>query len=208
MKEIVLIGGGGHCKSVIEVIESSKEYKIAGIVDVEDKEVLGYPYLGSDDDLEKLVKEYSCFHLTIGHMKSPSLRIKLAEKVKSLGGIFPNIIAGSASVSSYAELGEGNVFMQQVIVNADVKIGSFNIINTKSLIEHDSEIGDFNHVSTNVVLNGTCKLGSRNLIGSSTVFYNNVSIENDTLISAGSLIAKSIKEPGIYIAKPTLRKIR
>ena len=59
MKEIILIGGGGHCKSVIDVIEQESQFVIVGIVDKPElirTEVLGYPVIGSDADLESLAK--------------------------------------------------------------------------------------------------------------------------------------------------------
>ena len=37
MKQIILIGGGGHCKSCIDVIENGNKYKIRGIIDKKKK---------------------------------------------------------------------------------------------------------------------------------------------------------------------------
>ena len=60
MKKIILIGGGGHCKSVIDVIEQENKFQIAGIVDKHDlldSKILGYQVIGNDSDLEKLSHE-------------------------------------------------------------------------------------------------------------------------------------------------------
>ena len=54
MEKILLIGGGGHCRSVIDVIELEKKYEIAGIVDKKEllnEEILGYKVIASDEDL-------------------------------------------------------------------------------------------------------------------------------------------------------------
>ena len=62
MKEIILVGGGGHCKSVIDVIEQEAKYKIAGIIDKKEligSNVLGYKIIGCDDDLVKLKEKFS-----------------------------------------------------------------------------------------------------------------------------------------------------
>ena len=75
MKEIILIGGGGHCKSVIDVIEQESKYKIAGIIDKKEligKDVLGYKIIGSDDDLADLKDKFS--HAK--HYLSSCLRFK------------------------------------------------------------------------------------------------------------------------------------
>ena len=53
-EDLILIGGGGHCKSCIDVIELEDKYRIAGIVDLPEKLgqfLMGYSYLAVDDDL-------------------------------------------------------------------------------------------------------------------------------------------------------------
>ena len=58
MKEkIILIGGGGHCKSCIDVIVQEGKYRIAGIVDLPEKlhqKILGYEIISTDDDMPRL----------------------------------------------------------------------------------------------------------------------------------------------------------
>ena len=59
MKKNILIGGGGHCKSCIDVIEQEGKYRIAGIVDLPEKlhqKILGYKIIAIDDDLPRLVE--------------------------------------------------------------------------------------------------------------------------------------------------------
>lgn len=66
---IILVGGGGHCKACIDVIEKENKYKIAGIIDIREKlhqKVLGCEIIATDDDLPRLVKEYDYFLITIG----------------------------------------------------------------------------------------------------------------------------------------------
>ena len=79
MKEkILLVGGGGHCKSVIDVIEAEDKYEIAGIIDKEEllgQKVLGYAVIGCDDDLEKLFETYKYAVVTVGQIRSNALKI-------------------------------------------------------------------------------------------------------------------------------------
>ena len=80
MDKIILIGGGGHCKSCIDVIEQAGTFQIAGVVDVSEKlhrKMLGYEIIATDDDLPDLVKEYENFLITLGHIKSPTRRMEL-----------------------------------------------------------------------------------------------------------------------------------
>lgn len=70
--EIILIGGGGHCRSCIDVIESEGRFKILGIVDIKEKlhrKVLGYEIIGSDEDIPRLARQFKYFFITIGILK-------------------------------------------------------------------------------------------------------------------------------------------
>ena len=210
MKSLILIGGGGHCKSVIEVAESVG-YEIKGILDMPDevgKEVLpGHKVIGTDDEIPQYVEECD-FIITVGFIKNPALRIKLYNKVKAAGGRLATIIASTAHVSKYAELGEGTVIMHHAFVNAGANIGDNCIINTFVNIEHDAEVGNQCHISTGTMVNGECKIGENCFIGSQSVCANCIEIASDIIVGAGSVVRKSIRVKGIYAGNPAILKIK
>ena len=209
-RSLILIGGGGHCKSVIEVAESAG-YEIKGILDMPDevgKEVLpGHKVIGTDDEIPQYVEECD-FIITVGFIKNPALRIKLYNKVKAAGGRLATIIASTAHVSKYAELGEGTVIMHQAFVNAGAKIGDNCIINTFVNIEHDAEVSNQCHISTGTMVNGECKIGENCFIGSQSVCANCIEIASDIIVGAGSVVRKSIRVKGIYAGNPAILKIK
>lgn len=209
-RPLILIGGGGHCKSVIEVAESAG-YEIKGILDMPDevgKEVLpGHKVIGTDDEIPQYVEECD-FIITVGFIKNPALRIKLYNKVKAAGGRLATIVASTAHVSKYAELGEGTVIMHQAFVNAGAKIGDNCIINTFVNIEHDAEVGNQCHISTGTMVNGECKIGENCFIGSQSVCANCIEIASDIIVGAGSVVRKSIRVKGIYAGNPAILKIK
>ena len=190
MRDIILIGGGGHCKSVIDVIESEGKFNIAGIIDVREnigQTVLGYSVVGCDEDLPDLKLKYSFAVVTVGQIKNADVRIKLYEKLTSLGYQLPVIIASDAYVSKHAKIGAGSVIMHGAMINADSSVGCNCIINNKALIEHDAKIGDHCHVSTAAVVNGGAEVGKGSFVGSnSTMVQYSVASEN-SFIKAGSL---------------------
>ena len=198
-KNLILVGGGGHCKSVIDVAESAG-YNILGILDMPEdvgKKVLDYKVIGTDDDIPQYVDKAE-FVITVGFIKNPTTRIKLYNKVKAAGGRLATIIASTAHVSKYAELGEGTVIMHQAFVNAGAKIGDNCIINTFVNIEHDAEVGNQCHISTGTMVNGECKIGENCFIGSQSVCANCIEIASHIIVGAGSLVRKSIRVKGIY----------
>lgn len=184
-EEIVLIGGGGHCKSCIDVIEQNGVYSIAGIVDVPEKvntTVLGYRVIAADKDLKEVAKKYSNFLITIGHIKNPEKRIILYKKIKNIGGGLPAIVSPLAHVSRHASIGEGTIVMHHALINADAKIGVNCIINSKALVEHDTEIGDHCHIATGAVVNGEACIESETFFGSNSTSRECIRIGRKSII--------------------------
>lgn len=203
MKSLILVGGGGHCKSVIDVAESAG-YTILGIFDRPEevgKKVLSYEVIGTDDDMAKYVDRAE-FIVTVGQIKSPDLRIKLHKMIEQVGGKLATIVASTAHVSKYAQLGEGTVVMHQVVVNADAKIGKGCIINTFANIEHDVVIGDYCHISTGAMVNGDCKIGNHSFVGSQSVLTNGAYVGDNIVVGAGAFVRESIEIKGVYAGNP------
>lgn len=207
-KNLILIGGGGHCKSVIDVAESAG-YNILGILDTLEnvgKDVLAYKVIGVDDDISQYVDKAE-FMITVGFIKNPAIRIKLYNKVKEEGGNFATIVASTARVSRYAILGKGTIVMHHAFVNAGAEVGNNVIINTFSNIEHDVIVGDQCHISTGTMVNGDCKIGQNVFVGSRSILANGIDVGNNIIIGAGSVVCKSICREGIYVGNPAVLKI-
>ncbi len=191
MEKILLIGGGGHCRSVIDVIEQEGRFQIAGVIDRSEllgTHVLGYEVIGSDSELAKLSKLYRYALVAVGQIRSASLRIKLFELTKAAGFILPTIISPRAYVSDHATVGSGTVVMHDALVNAGAVVGHNCIINTKALIEHESVIEDHCHIATAAVINGNVRVAEGSFIGSGAVSKESVTIKEHSVIKAGSVV--------------------
>ena len=191
MNKIILVGGGGHCKSVIDVIEQEAQFEIAGIIDKPEflgSKILGYTVIGNDFDLKSLAKKYNNALITVGQLKSALLRIELYDLVIKAGFSLPSIISPSAYISKHSKIGNGTVVMGNVIVNANTSIGDNCIINSKALIEHDCLISDHCHISTNAIINGGVKIGHSCFIGSNATTKDNIIIKENSFIKAGSIV--------------------
>ena len=203
IKPLILVGGGGHCKSVIDVAESAG-YAILGIFDRPEevgKRVLSYEVIGTDDDMSKYADKAE-FIVTVGQIKSADLRINLHKMLADAGCRLATIISPTAHVSKYATIGEGTVVMHQAVVNADAKIGKGCIINTFANIEHDVVIGDYCHVSTGAMVNGGSTVADGTFIGSQSVINQCVKIERGGVIASLSVVNRNLTEKGIYAGNP------
>ena len=208
-KPLILVGGGGHCKSVMEAAESAG-YSILGVLDMPEevgKKILSTKVIGTDDDIPAYV-DIAEFVITVGFIMNPITRIKLYNRIKEAGGKLATIVASTAYVSKYAEICEGTVVLHQTFVNAGAKVGKNVILNTATNIEHDAVIGDHSHISTGTMVNGECKVGERCFIGSQSVLANCISVGDDIIVGAGSFVRKSITEKGIYFGNPAIQKIK
>jgi len=192
--KIILIGGGGHCKSCIDVIEQVGIFQIAGIVDLSEKlhqKILGYEIIATDDDLPQLAHEYENFLITLGQIKSPEKRIRIFQTLKESGTKFPVIISPFAYVSRRATVAEGTIIMHHALVNAGSRIGANCIINTKALVEHDAVVEDHCHIATGAIVNGGVNIGSGSFLGSGAVSKEYISIPSNSFIKANSLISNN-----------------
>jgi len=186
---IILIGGGGHCHSVIDVIEQDNKYNIMGIVDKKEligTKVLDYEIIACDDDLEELFKTCKNAVVTVGQIKTNQTRVKLFNKLKNIGFNLPTIISPLAYVSKHASIDEGTVVMHHSLINANASIGKNCIINTKALIEHDTIVKDNCHISTASVLNGGVVVEENTFFGSNATTKESVKL--DGFIKAGSVV--------------------
>jgi sugar O-acyltransferase (sialic acid O-acetyltransferase NeuD family) len=190
LKKLVLLGGGGHCKACIDVIEQEKKYEIVGVLDAEGlvgQNLLGYAYIGTDADIAKLSSDGCIFLITVGQIKSASIRKKLFSLLSANNAELATIISPRAYVSQYATVGKGSIIMHDVLVNASATIGNNCIINNKALIEHDASIEDFCHISTAAVVNGGTIVKEGTFFGSNAVSKEYVETERDAFIKAGTV---------------------
>lgn len=189
--KIILIGGGGHCHSVIDVIELADEFEIVGIIDHVDKadtNVMSYPVIGTDDDLAAIVSNVKYAFITLGQIKTAEVRKSLFERIINLGYEVPNIISPLAHVSTSSKLGRGNFIGHQAIVNANAVIHDNCIINTKALIEHDVEVSSHCHIATGAIINGGCIVQSEVFVGSAVTTKQGAIIDSKSFIKAGSIV--------------------
>jgi sugar O-acyltransferase (sialic acid O-acetyltransferase NeuD family) len=185
MKEIILIGAGGHAKSCEEVIKSQKKFRISLFVDKdhEDKDkiktILEVNFLAN----YRLNKKN--LHISVGQLKSGKLRKKIYEFYKNKGCIFPVIKSRSSYVSKNSSIDEGTIIMHNAFVNSNTSIGYNCIINSGAIIEHDVIIGNNVHIAPGAIILGGCNIKENSFIGSGTVLKQNTVVNKDTILPSG-----------------------
>ena len=194
-KKLLLIGGGGHCHSVLETILTLKLYDEIGIIDSIDSSYFGIHVVGNDDDIPALYKAgWTDAFITVGSVGDTRIRRRIYDTVKKHGLFVPTIIDSTAIIGRGVDLGEGTFIGKRAVVNAGVSIGTCAIINTGAIIEHDCRIGEFTHISPGTTLCGQVRVGRDSHVGAGSVVRQLIEIGNKTLIGAGSVIVKNIPD--------------
>lgn len=199
--DLILIGGGGHCKACIDVIEQTGQFRITGIVDLPvhlGETVLGYPIIAADRDLPDLVNERQLFLITLGQIKSPDNRIALYDRLLAAGGRLATVISPLAYVSRHARIGAGTIVMHHALVNAEATVGENCIINSKALIEHDAAVAAHCHISTGARVNGGVQIEEGGFLGSGTVVYESISIGKRAVIGANRTVSGDVPANTVF----------
>ena len=195
-EKLLLVGGGGHCRSVIDSIDASVYNDIA-IVDLPDKVgqlISMIEIVGTDDELHNLFNSgYTNAAITISNLVSQKKRVKIFDKMKLLGYVFPKIIDKTAIVSKSNTIIEEGVFIGKgVIINTGVRIGAFSIINSGAVIDHDVKVGRFSHIAPGASISGNVMVGDYTHIGTGSSIIQSINVGNKTIIGAGSVVVRDI----------------
>lgn len=201
MRPLLLVGGGGHCRACIDVIESSKQYQIVGIVEPPRSvltELDGYPVVGSDDDLPNLQTHGVSAIVTVGQIESPDLRIRLGAMVEELGLELATVVSPDARVSPRATIGRGSIVMHGAVVGPGARVGRHCIVNSQSLVEHDAEVGDYCHISTGAIVNGRAAIEDASFIGSGAVVFQGCRVGPRCVVGGGTVVRRDLESATVY----------
>jgi sugar O-acyltransferase (sialic acid O-acetyltransferase NeuD family) len=198
MRELHIIGAGGHAAVVAEIVEALS-WPIAGFYDdnpaMHTQHVLGYPVLGP----LTAVPPHACVALAIG---SNPVREHLLHRAGECGWELPVLIHPSAVVSPSAVLGAGTVVMAQAVVNARTQVGRAVILNTACSVDHDCVIGDAVHLAPGVRLAGQVHIGAETLMGIGACVKPGIMIGHDCTIGAGSVVVSNIVDNAVVFGNP------
>ena len=203
MKELVIIGAGGHGRVIADIAQKSGVYKTISFLDDSDaKETMDFPIIGRSSDVEKYVNTADVF-VAIGNN---AVRGGFIERLLAMSANVPMLIHPSAVIGAGVEIGAGTAIMAGAVINPCSKLGKGVILNTCSSIDHDCAIGDYVHIAVGAHLAGAVSVGKKTWIGAGAIVSNNVDICSNCMIGAGAVVIKDITESGTYIGVPAKKK--
>ncbi len=190
---MVILGGGGHAKVLIDAVLSASKYAIKGILDPSIKpgtKVCGVEVLGTESLLPRLAG--CAIVIGVGTVKASDKRKSIFEKYRRKGFVFPAVIHPAAHVSRSAKVKDGAQVLAGAVVNADAQIGECAIINTRAIIEHDCVIGAYCHVAPGAILGGAAQVGRCSHIGMGAKVLQGIKIGSGVTVGAGAVVIGDI----------------
>ena len=196
---MILIGGGGHAKSLAEFCHE----RIEGYLAKEKNPEMTGEWLGDDSVGPELAGKGYKFHMAFIYSGLPRMgkREALIKSYEDSGCGFETLIAPTAIISPNSVIGEGSAVLQGAIVNRS-NIGRHCVVNSGAIVEHDCVVGDNTFIAPGVVIGGFTHIGKNCFIGLGARISNNIRISDNITVGIGAIVTKDLTEPGIYHGCP------
>ena len=203
---IAVVGGGGHGRVIIDIVEKSRHFELVGILDSQlpiGHRVLGHEVIGRDDNLPMLIKQLQLEGLVIA-VGDNWLRSQVAASIRSmsLGIEFPNAIHPSAQIGKDVKMGCGNVVMAGAAVNSNAAMGDFCILNTNCSLDHDCILGSFVSFAPNSCAGGNVEVGDYTAVCLGANVIHRIRIGPHTVVGAGSTVLNDISANSVAFGTP------
>lgn len=190
----VLIGGGGHARSVAEAIRAAGELELVGATDPSG-DTGDLPHLGGDEALPGILAGgVRAAVLGVGGIGDNGPRARLYEQVRSLGFELPPVIHPAASVASDASVGQATVVLARAVIGAGAQVGHDVIVNTAAVVEHDCVVGDHAHLATGALLGGAARIGAGAHVGLGAVVLQGIAVGQWAVVGAGAVVVRDVPE--------------
>jgi sugar O-acyltransferase (sialic acid O-acetyltransferase NeuD family) len=202
---ILIYGGGGHAKSIMEMVKQLGGYAIAGIVDDNPRltgtQVLGIPVLGSRSALPALTGLGVRLAANgVGGILDINVRVKVFELLEGAGFTFPALVHPRATVEPSAQVGEGVQVFANAYVGAEADLRPRCMVNTNAVVSHDCVVGAYTHIAPGALLAGHVHVGGRTLVGMGVTTAIGVRIGSGVRIGNGAIVLADVPDKTIIQA--------
>lgn len=198
---LIILGGGGHAKVVIDIAKALKRDLEIVILDddLTKKSLYGYSIAGPIESFKSYLNDSSYFFVAIGNN---GVRAKLLEQLREAKKQIATLIAPFSFISESADIGAGTVIMPGVVVNADSIIGEGCIVNTGATVDHDCDVGKYSHLAPGSNLAGGVKIGESVLVGVGSQVIPCVEVGDKCIVGAGSTVISNVFSGTTVVGSP------
>ena len=201
VKDLIIVGGGGHSRSLIGVAEANG-LRVRGLITNNESllgtDIFGVPVLCLEQQFALDAAEVTLVN-GVGNRVRTGItglapRIALYERYSMLGYQFLPLISKAAVVMPHVIMGAGVQVMPGAILQAGCVIGENVIINTRASIDHDAIIEPHCHIGPSTVLCGSLTIGEGTHVGAGAIIIQGLRIGKGAVIGAGALVTKDVAD--------------
>ncbi len=204
-KPVIIIGSGGHASVLLDILLSQGIEVIAVSSNeavIERRIFSGINHLRGNEAIYDFSPDDVILVNGVGSMPNNDIRATIHRNFIDKGYRFLTVIAGSAIVSEYANIGEGCQILHKAVVQPGTQLSACSIVNTAASVDHDCHIGFNNHIAPGATLSGQVITGDNVHVGTGANIIHCIKIGEQTVIGAGAAVTKDIEANQIvYPAK-------
>jgi sugar O-acyltransferase (sialic acid O-acetyltransferase NeuD family) len=194
MPVLLIIGAGGHGKSVADAALESKQWDEIIFLDDSWPGKLSSGHWAISGNTELLsVWKLRCDGAVVA-IGNNHLRMELQSRLIAAGIAIVTIVHPSACVSRFATLGSGSVVLANAVVNIDAKVGDAAIIGPAAVIDHDCKLGRGVHIATGAKVGGGVAVGDYTWIGIGAAVGHYLNIGDEVKIAAGTVVTSNVTD--------------
>jgi len=182
--KLLLVGAGGHAKSVLRAIHESSGTVFA-YVDANKADWFDGRHYETDDAALAQSGAQSIV-IGLGGTSGDQLkkRLDILDRYLDADLSATPVIHSAATVSDTAELSPGVIVLAGAIVQPHVTLERGAIVNTGAIVEHDCWIGPGAHVAPGAVVLGGCRIGACVMIGAGAVVLPNSTVSDGSIVKS------------------------
>ncbi len=197
---ILIYGGGGHGRSLVDLLRMLDRYRLVGIVDdalPAGEQVLGLPVLGGGDVLGALrAQGVELAVNAVGGVGLPQVRIAVFERLKAAGFRCPPLIHPTAFVEPSAQVSEGSQILPKAYIGTLVQVGFGVIVNNGAVVSHDCRLEEYASLAPGALLAGGVHVGRAAQIGMGVTVNLGLRIGAGARVGNGAVIKGDVPDAG------------
>ena len=201
---IIIYGGGGHGKSLLDLLRFLGTYRVAGFVDdglSAGDEIMGLPVLGGSESLPDLYAQGTRLAVNaVGGIGRVDIRVDVFRQLAEAGFVCPAVVHPTALVEPGATLAPGVQVFSHAYVGSEAQVGFGSIVNTGAILSHDCVLGNFVNISPGAILAGEVQVGDGALIGMGVTVNLQAKIGAGARIGNGATVKSDVPENGVVRA--------
>jgi sugar O-acyltransferase (sialic acid O-acetyltransferase NeuD family) len=202
----VVLGAGGHARSVVDVLERAGQTVVAVAGAVPDGEPWHLDVLPDDRAAVDLATARS-LRLAVAIGAGPT-RARLVRELVARGMRVPPVVATTATVSDRSVVSAGCVVLEHAHVGPASHLGEAVLVNTAAVVEHDCTVGVGAHVAPGAVLLGGATVGDHTLVGSGARILPLVTVGARATVGAGAVVTAPVGDGLTVVGVPATVRVR